>query len=296
MAKTKTANKSKPAKKTVKKTFHRQPAVAEQTAPVVPEPTPPEDQTETPQQVETGTQPQPEPEAEPKPEPGPIDPEPQTTTEDITPIASTINPPQDDEESSTIAEDSTTTTDAENTTSDKNDSESESAPEEPQNQTPPAESLSADPNEGGIKKLLFIALIIVILATVSIALYYLYTKKIKTSDKPQPTPTAQTSESQPQTSSLTLNKADWTLEVLNGSGKTGAAAALAEKLSAKGYQVIKTGNAEEDTAVSQVFFADSTKDQADLFLEDITAELPNASNTGSLTDSTASARIIIGAE
>ncbi len=293
MAKTKTAKTSKPAKKT----FHKKPA-AETTTPIVSETTPqataPTDQVETPQQVETEIQPNPEP--EPKPEQAST--QPQTATEDITPIASTINPPQDDEESSAIADDSTKTANTQSQTTDTTDSTPAPLQEEDsQNQTHPAESLMADENGGGIKKLLIFALIIVILATASVSFYYFYVKKLKTaSDKPQPTPAAQTSESQSQTSSQTLNKADWTLEILNGSGKTGAAAALAEKLTAKGYQVIKTGNAPEDTATSQVFFADSTAGQADLFLEDIKEELPNPTNSGSLNDSTASARIVIGAE
>ena len=281
MAKAKTADESKPAKKAAKKTFHKKPAAAKPTTPVVPETIPPIDQTEISQPVEIEVQPKPEP-------------EPQTTSEDIAPVVSEINPPQDDEESSTVAENSTTTTDAQSTTIDKDDSEPTSALEEPQSQTPPTESLLEDPNESSIKKRLIIALIIVILATASITIYYLYAKKITTtSDKPQPTPT---SESQSQASPQTLNKADWTLEILNGSGKTGAAAALAEKLTTKGYQVIKTGNAPKNTTTTQIFFADSIKGQADLFLEDIKDELPNPTDAGSLNDSTASARIIIGAE
>lgn len=277
MSKAKTAKKSKPAKKAVHKTFHRQSGKK----PITPnlEPAPPTspivNQTVTP------------PEIKPEAQLAPTNSQPQQAEE--------ITAPSTPETTSAATQD-TSQINTENKTEQTPDEKLTPASEGLQNPAQPAEFLLSDENDGNSKKPLIIAIVIIILITASISVYYLYTKKFKTAgEKPQPTPTAQISRQSPEPSK-TLNKADWTLEILNGSDKKGAAATLAEKLTAKGYQIIQIGNAAEDVNTSQVFFADSTQDMADLFLEDIKDELPNPTNAGALKDSTASARIIIGAE
>lgn len=289
MPKATTNDKSKPAKKTIHKTFHKH--VAEE--PVTPTQ---ESDSQTSQPTsETEVQ----PEAQPEEDAIPADSQPQQTVEDTAPATTEVTPEETENATPEVTESITPTAEdtnlsaTENTSVDNNESKSDSAPEEPQQPTP---SPIMDENEGKSKKpLIFIVIIAVILVALG-SLYYLYTKKLKTeSVKSSPTPISQTAQS-PAPLTQTLNKADWTLEVLNGSSKKGAAAELAQKLTAKGYQVIKTANNPEDFATSQVFFSDKTKDQADLFLEDIKDELPNPNNAGVLKDSTASARIIIGAE
>lgn len=288
MSKAKTKSKSKPAKKPVHKTFHKQ------AAPAV---TPPVIQETIPQTTQPANETVITPKIQPDPVTEPTNPQPQQTEENATPLAPVITPSQTDTSAPEIVDETPTTPDTKSTYTDTTVPTLTPAPEEPENPAPPAESLLEDPNESKTKKPLIFALIIIVLITASISAYYLYVKKIKTaSDKPQSTPTTQTTESQQVASPQVLNKADWTLEILNGSAKKGAAAALADKLTAKGYQVITTGNAPQDVAVSQVFFADSVNGQAELFLTDIKDELPNPTNAGSLNDSTASARIIIGAE
>ena len=276
MPKAKITQKSKPTKKTAPRSFHKH--VAEESITTSPEPTSQTTQPESEAVIAPIIQPEPETETAPAPD----NPQPQPQEEKEIPITAAITPPKEDVSVPSVADDTPTIDTIEPITP---------TPQEPQQLAP---SPIMDENEGKSKKPLIIVVIIVVMAVAIISGYFLYTKKLKTENvKPQPTPISQTSQS-PDPSPKAITRTDWILEVLNGSTKKGAAAVLAQKLTEKGYQVIKTGNAPEDVATSQVFFADSTKDQADLFLEDIKEELLNPTNAGNLEDSTASARIIIG--
>lgn len=104
-------------------------------------------------------------------------------------------------------------------------------------------------------------------------------------ESPTPTP-----EPTPQ-----LIRSDWSLEVLNGSGITGAAKKIADKLKDLGYPVIKVGNADKNNyEASQILVRKDLQDQIDLVLADIKDIVKIASSGGNLKDSTASARIILG--
>lgn len=95
----------------------------------------------------------------------------------------------------------------------------------------------------------------------------------------------------------TFSRADWSLEVLNGTGVTGAAKKVADKLKELGYQVVKVGNADKDTYEgNHLLVAKDKQDQSEQLLEDLNKELKIASVSGELKDSTASARIILGKE
>lgn len=94
-----------------------------------------------------------------------------------------------------------------------------------------------------------------------------------------------------------LNRADWSFEVLNGSGITGEAKKVAETLTKLGYTVVKTGNADKSNYTENELFVRADKSQdADLVLSDLKADFNIASISGTLTDGTASARLIIGKE
>lgn len=100
-----------------------------------------------------------------------------------------------------------------------------------------------------------------------------------------PTPTPQS----------VLNRADWSFEVLNGSGAAGLAKKIADKLKDLGYPVIKTGNADrDDYPKTAIFVKSSLKDKLDLVIADIKDVIKIASVAGELKEGTASARIIIG--
>jgi hypothetical protein len=90
------------------------------------------------------------------------------------------------------------------------------------------------------------------------------------------------------------NRADITLEVLNGSGVAGMAARTAERLEALGYSVIGTGNADRSNYTETQILVAPEFDTAELLLSDLTREFDSASVSGELQDSTASARIIVG--
>jgi hypothetical protein len=80
-----------------------------------------------------------------------------------------------------------------------------------------------------------------------------------------------------------------TLEILNGSGRKGLAASVAQTFSSLGYTVTKTGNAPNTATTTLQSASPSAKlitDLNNLGLTSLTTKL--------LTDSTASARIIIG--
>lgn len=95
-----------------------------------------------------------------------------------------------------------------------------------------------------------------------------------------------------------LDRSEWTFEVLNGSGVAGSAGNAAKKLEGLGYIVIEIDNADKQTyTANQVYVAKENFGQANLLLEDLKTEFPLATLSGELTtDSTASARIIIGGE
>lgn len=103
-------------------------------------------------------------------------------------------------------------------------------------------------------------------------------------ETPQPTPTPQA-----------LIRADWSFEILNGSGVTGQAKKIADQIKDLGYSVIKTGNADKQTYTqTQIEVKSDFKDKIELVIADIKDILKVASYAGELKDSTASARIIIG--
>lgn len=92
-----------------------------------------------------------------------------------------------------------------------------------------------------------------------------------------------------------LNRAEWSFEVLNGSGATGQAKKVAEKIQALGYTVVKTGNADKSNyEVTQILVKKDLTDKVNIVVADLKDAIRIASVAGELTEGTASARIIIG--
>jgi hypothetical protein len=84
------------------------------------------------------------------------------------------------------------------------------------------------------------------------------------------------------------------IEVLNGSGVAGAASRAAVSLVDKGYTVVSTGNTKKQDT-TQLFVAKNVpSDVAAVLFADFSALFDISSNSGELTDSTASARLVIG--
>ncbi len=94
-----------------------------------------------------------------------------------------------------------------------------------------------------------------------------------------------------------LIRSERSFEVLNGSGVIGAAKKLADKLRELGYQVIKVGNADrDDYPKNLILVGKDQREKVDVLIADLRDVIKIASVGGELTDSTASARIIIGKE
>jgi len=94
-----------------------------------------------------------------------------------------------------------------------------------------------------------------------------------------------------------INRSEWTLEVLNGSGVAGLAAKAAAKLTEQGYTVVKTGNADnQDYKKSELFVSENMQSKAQLLIDDLKDSYGFTEVKAVLKDSTASARIILGAE
>ncbi len=85
------------------------------------------------------------------------------------------------------------------------------------------------------------------------------------------------------------------LEVLNGSGVSGAAASTATKLQALGYTVVRTGNADASNYETSQIILNEDFTESEALLTKLEAEFGSAEKSeDALTGSTASARIIVG--
>lgn len=94
-----------------------------------------------------------------------------------------------------------------------------------------------------------------------------------------------------------LVRSEWTFEVLNGAGVAGVARKAADELEELGYKVISIDNADKQTYKGNgLFISEEMEDKADLLVADLKDAITIATIAGILKDSTASARLIIGAE
>lgn len=104
-------------------------------------------------------------------------------------------------------------------------------------------------------------------------------------------------ETPPVTPTPALTRADIKIQVLNGSGTPGAAGKTADFLEDKGYEDIKTGNADSyDYEKTVVKIKEDKKDYLELLRSDLSGEYTLAADTETLeTDSSFDAIIILGA-
>lgn len=112
-------------------------------------------------------------------------------------------------------------------------------------------------------------------------------KKISVKEKVVPTPTPV---------KKVLKKNECYLEVLNGSGIAGMAKKGAEKLTNMGFTVVKIGNADDDYRFKEnrLYLNQDFEDFGELLLNELKIEFDVSSISGTLTEGTASARLIIG--
>jgi hypothetical protein len=90
-------------------------------------------------------------------------------------------------------------------------------------------------------------------------------------------------------------RSKWSFEVLNGSGIPGISKKTADELTALGYKVVQIGNADKQTYKGNELFIDQEMEsKVNLLITDLKGTVEIATVAGILSDSTASARIIVG--
>ncbi len=111
-----------------------------------------------------------------------------------------------------------------------------------------------------------------------------------------PTPTMagnETVEQAPTPTVAQLPRSEITLEVLNGSGVSGAAGRAAATLEELGYPEIKVGNTEA-TDGNELYLNPGYQGQVEVLLSDLEKELDIATVAGELTGSDLVGRVILG--
>ncbi len=146
---------------------------------------------------------------------------------------------------------------------------------------------------GKKKTLLLTVVLIIILVGVGVIFRHKINSFIKKVE-PTPTPSAILAVT-PTPTPNPLIRTDWSLEVQNGSGVTGEAKKVSDKLTTLGYPVVKSGNADKQTyQTTAVFVKKEFKDKIDLLVADLKDTIKIGTVAGELKEGTASARIIIG--
>jgi hypothetical protein len=132
---------------------------------------------------------------------------------------------------------------------------------------------------------------VIILVVIGIFLFFF----LRSSSKKTPIEVKKVVEPTKAPKKAQINRSEWTLEILNGSGIPGLAAKATAKLTEQGYTVIKTGNADnQDYAKSELFIAENMQSKAQLLIDDLSSSYTFSSDPEVLKNSTVSARIIIG--
>jgi hypothetical protein len=172
-------------------------------------------------------------------------------------------------------------------------------PQQPQQNQPSSFGLEMKEQPRGGRNWVLTAGIILLVIALAGGGYFLY-QNMNSSDSVDATPTesafvviaSPAPSPSPDAMSPEIDRSEWSLEVLNGTGKSGLAAEVKTKLEDMGYTVSKVGNAAEaDT--TKILVNKKMADQQDALLADLKDEF-NVETAGVLSDSSASARIIIG--
>lgn len=150
--------------------------------------------------------------------------------------------------------------------------------------------------EKSSKKLfIFGGIILAVIVLLTVGFFAFSAREAQKEEKAAQVATERATPSPTQAPKKTLDKSEWSMEVLNGSGVSGAAKKIADQLKDLGYPIVKTGNADNSSyETSQILVKKELQDKIDLVLADIKDIVKIASASGELKDSTASARIILG--
>lgn len=145
------------------------------------------------------------------------------------------------------------------------------------------------------KTVILVIIVLLILIGGGFTVFKSRTSLKKLVSTPTPTPSPVSTPVPTEAPKKTLNKSDWSFEVLNGSGESGLAKKIGDKIKELGYMVVKVGNADNQSLQkNQILVKKELLEKVDLVIADLKDIIKIASFGGELKDATASARIIIG--
>lgn len=144
-----------------------------------------------------------------------------------------------------------------------------------------------------------LVLVIIGIAVIGFTVYILKGGfgEISLTSQPSPSPSPIETPSATPTPTPEPDRAQYKVRVLNGSGKTGLAKTVADKLKELGYQIEKTGNA-TNSAFTQTVVRVKTADESAIaqVIKDLSPEFDAAGNTSLKSDDAANIEIILGAK
>jgi hypothetical protein len=161
---------------------------------------------------------------------------------------------------------------------------------------PALETITQTTNSGSNFLLVVITIFSLVLAAVGWFMYFSASGKLnftipELNNLTNTAPTPEVSSAPAPTTAPVVKPV--TLEVLNGSGVAGEAGKVADSLTKLGYQVLATGNADNQKYSKTEVYVNATLSDSVKLFKDL-GSFGEATRSGILKDSTASARIIIG--
>lgn len=157
--------------------------------------------------------------------------------------------------------------------------------------------VSEDTTQMNSNKSLFIVggIVGLIFVVSAIAFFFFVVKNQKVEEK-EVVPVEE-EQVQSESPAVSFDRSQWSLEVLNGSGIAGLAKTSADKLEALGYKIVKVGNSGKNNVVkTEIQISEEFSGKSEELLKDISENFKDATVSGVLKDSTASARVILGSE
>lgn len=166
----------------------------------------------------------------------------------------------------------------------------------------PTNFFSQHQQERPVKRANKFHLLILVIIGIAVIGFTIYILKggfgeISFTTTPSPSPSPVESPSPIPTPSPEPDRAKFKVRILNGSGKTGLAKTVSDKLKGLGYQIDKTGNATNSAFLQTVV---RTKSSAESFIpqivKDLSPEFDAAGNTSLKDSDTVDIEVILGAK
>lgn len=158
-------------------------------------------------------------------------------------------------------------------------------------------------SSGGGNKFHILILVVIGLAVIGATVYLLkgtFGGTTTDSQKPQLTPAPVIATPTPEPTPIPIDRAKFTLRVLNGTSTSGLAKDSADKLKLLGYQIEKTGNATNSAFTkTQIRIKSGLDDLVNQLISDLASDFPGAStspDSNLKASDSADAEVILGAD